>query len=45
MPSVTARTVPAMSGLKMPAAKPMVSMVRAMPENDLVRISSRIAGR
>jgi hypothetical protein len=43
--SVVTRTVPAISGLKIPAAKPIDSMVRAMPENDLVRIRSRIEGR
>ncbi len=43
--SVVARTVPETSGLKMPAASPMESIVSAMPENDLVRISSRIDGR
>ncbi|MCZ7636328.1 MAG: hypothetical protein M5U12_10005 [Verrucomicrobia bacterium] len=43
--SVVTRMVPAMSGLKMPAANPMLSMVSAMPEKDLVSISSRTAGR
>ena len=43
--SVTARTVPAMSGLKIPAARPIVSIVRAMPENVLLRMRSRIEGR
>jgi hypothetical protein len=43
--SVTARTVAAISGLKIPAASPMESIVSTMPENDLVKISSRIAGR
>ena len=43
--SVTARTVPEMSGLKIPAASPIDSMVRAIPENDFVRMSSRIEGR
>jgi len=30
--SVTARTVPETSGLKMPAARPMLSIVSTMPE-------------
>ena len=43
--SVTARTVPEINGLKMPAANPMLNIVRAMPEKDLVRISSMTDGR
>ena len=43
--SETARTVPATSGLKIPAARPMLSMVRASPEKVSVTISSRIEGR
>ena len=31
-----ARTVAAISGLKMPAARPIDSIVSTMPENDLV---------
>jgi hypothetical protein len=45
VPSVVVRTVPEISGLKMPAAKPIVSIVSAMPENVFVNISSRIDGR
>ena len=42
--SVVSRTVPAISGLKMPAAKPMHSIAAAIPEKDLVASRSRIAG-
>jgi len=34
-----------LSGLKMPAASPIESIVSAMPEKERVRISSRIEGR
>ena len=43
--SETARTVPAINGLKMPAASPMLSMVSARPEKVSVISSSRIDGR
>lgn len=43
--SVTARTVPETRGLKIPAASPIESMVRTIPENDFVKMSSRIEGR
>jgi len=43
--SVVTRTVPAINGLKIPAAKPMLSIVRAMPEKDFVSISSRMDGK
>ena len=36
VPSVTTLTVPEINGLNIPAAKPIQSMVNAIPDNDLV---------
>ena len=44
-PSVVALTVAEISGLNIPAAKPIVSIVNAIPENDLKIISIKIDGR
>ena len=42
--SVVTRTVPAIRGLKIPAANPMQSIAAAIPEKDFVASRSRIAG-